>query len=191
MQRPLRIKVDVDGVLRDTFGAMCRLYNKEFGTQLGISDIKDYSVDVSFPEIRKKYRISAVEWFFTSHPRECFGAKPIPGSPEAVKKLREAGHKVLICSHQPTRPGREYTLEFLKAYDIHYDELHFTHEKHFVISDVLIDDSPEFLSLGDDLKIKIDYPFNTSCKTPWNAKNLWEASEIILKDPLKFLSMKL
>jgi len=189
--RPLRIKVDVDGVLRDTFEALCKLYNKEFSESMTVEKITDYDVDVSFPKIRKVLGMSAADWFFKGHPKDCFSARPIRRSPEAIRALREAGHQVLICSHQPTGPGREYTLEFLKAYDIHYDELHFTYQKHFVISDVLIDDSPGFLSLGDDIKICVGYEFNKEVNADYRVKNLWEASQMILKNPEKFMKLNI
>ena len=50
-KRPV-IAVDVDQVLRDNLWIMVDLYNKEFGTHMSTSDIKEFMVDVSFPLVK-------------------------------------------------------------------------------------------------------------------------------------------
>lgn len=155
------IKIDIDGVLRNTFKTMCELYNNEFGTNMQVSDIRDYDVKVSFPEL-KKNGIDAVDYFFNKNAEIVYSAEPCPGAVDAVNRLRAAGHKVHICSHQPLAIGRQVTLKFLSDNDIHYDGLHFTRDKWLVSSDIIIDDCVEFLTHPNEksLPVCISYPFN-------------------------------
>jgi 5'(3')-deoxyribonucleotidase len=111
-------------------------------------------------------KISSTNDFFfknISNARRCFlKAKPFPGVKEAIDSIREKGFRVAICTHQPHRHGRDFTLKFLDINDIHYDELHFSHEKWRIAADYIIDDSPEFLNELKETATKfcIDYPFN-------------------------------
>lgn len=157
------IKLDVDGVIRNTFWMMCDLYNKHFGTSMTVDDIHSYEVNDSFPLIREKLGMDAAKWFFDEHGVDCFFVAPaFKGVSEVVKELRKQGNKIVICTHQPLYSGRKYTLKFLAINDIEYDELHFTQEKWAVLGDVIIDDAPDFLMNAREKcrKICIDYPFN-------------------------------
>ena len=155
------IKIDIDGVLRNTYRLMCELYNRDFGTNMQISDIHDYDVHISFPEL-KKHGIDAVDYFFNKNVEYIYSAEPCAGAVEAIDRLRAAGHKVHICSHQPLAAGRDATMKFLNDNDIHYDGLHFTREKWLIVGDIIIDDCVEFLTHPNEMStpICILYPFN-------------------------------
>ena len=178
----VRVKVDIDGVLRNTFSAMLDLYNKEFGESLELGDIISYDSDVSFPLIKEKLGISGNTWFFKNHPKECFLAPAFPGVADELRGLREAGYQVVICTNQPTEAGRQYTLQFLADNHVPYDELHFTKSKHLVVGDWLIDDAPEFLTApieGQESRIAIDYPFNQGIPADERVTSLAEAIKVI------------
>lgn len=180
--RKMRVKVDIDGVLRNTFSAMIDLYNNEFGESLKVTDIISYDSDVSFPLIREKLGKPGNTWFFKEHPRECFLAPAFPGVSEALRNLRSKGWEIVICTNQPTEAGRRYTLQFLEDNKIPYDELHFTKSKHLVAGDYLIDDAPEFLTAPSqelESRICIDYPFNQGIPSDFRVKSLIEAVEIL------------
>jgi 5'(3')-deoxyribonucleotidase len=178
----MRVKVDIDGVLRNTFSAMIDLYNNEFGESLKVTDIISYDSDVSFPLIREKLGKPGNTWFFKEHPRECFLAPAFPGVSEALSNLRLKGWEIVICTNQPTEAGRRYTLQFLEDNKIPYDELHFTKSKHLVAGDYLIDDAPEFLTAPSqelESRICIDYPFNQGIPSDFRVKSLVEAVKIL------------
>jgi 5'(3')-deoxyribonucleotidase len=178
----MRVKVDIDGVLRNTFSAMIDLYNNEFGESLQVADIISYDADVSFPLIQEKLGKSGNTWFFKEHPRECFLAPAFPGVSEALKGLQAKGWEVVICTNQPTEAGRRYTLQFLEDNKIPYDELHFTKSKHLVSGDYLIDDAPEFLTAPAqelESRICIDYPFNQGIPSDLRVKSLTEAVKFL------------
>lgn len=176
------IKIDIDGVLRNTFRVMCELYNREFGTNMQISDIKDYDVNVSFPELKKR-GIDAVDYFFNKNAEIVYSAEPCPGAVDAINRLRAAGHKVHICSHQPLAIGREVTLKFLTDNDIHYDGLHFTKDKWVVVADIIIDDCPGFLTHPNEISmpICISYPFNEHLRDMVRMPDLATATDNILQ----------
>lgn len=166
------IKIDVDGCIRDTFSEMCKIYTKVTGKDMDVDDIRYYETDESFPLLKqmidegKLGNISSTNDFFfknLSNARRCFlKAKPFPGVKDAIDSIREKGFRVAICTHQPHRHGREFTLKFLDINDIHYDELHFSREKWRIVADYIIDDSPEFLNEPKEkaTKICVDYQFN-------------------------------
>ena len=140
------IKIDIDGVIRDTFTEMCAVYNELFDTNLTVDDIVSYDTAVSFPLIKNKLNIDDSNWwFFDEHGGRVFSAKPILGAIKALRSLMDAGHEVAICSHQPRKIGRLTTIKFLDENNIPYTSLHFTKDKWQVRGDFLIDDNPEFL----------------------------------------------
>ena len=180
------IKIDIDGVIRDTFAAMCNTYNNMFGTKLSSDDICSYDTNISFPLIKEKLGIDGNEFFFDQHIEESFICQPLDGAVDAINRLRAAGHHVAICSHQPKKRGRDLTLKFLEMNDIHYDSLHFTREKWLVKSHIIIDDCPDFLEDVRDTSIRfcVSYPFNHRLEPPaiqYRVNTLKEAADIILE----------
>ena len=164
------IKIDIDGVIRDTFKGMLDVYNREFNEQKTIADITNYDTDVSFPRILADLGIFGNKFFFEKHGREVFSSEPIAGAIEALDCLHEFGHQISICSHQPKAVGRKTTIDFLDSHKIKYDSLHFTRDKWQVYGDVIIDDNPEFLYHNRETAypLGIRYPFNAEIK-----RGLW------------------
>jgi 5'(3')-deoxyribonucleotidase len=184
------VKVDIDGVLRDTFAKMCEIYNNEFGTSMTTEDIHTYDVNVSFPLAKDKYGDSRAYFFDSSNTPVVFGeAKPVKWAAESLRLLRESRFHIAICSHQPTAVSREITLRFLDSYNFKYDSLHFTKNKWIVRSDYIIDDCPDFILHPNETaqKICITYPFNLYIGNPeiWRADNIFEAVQLILKNERK------
>ena len=80
MQKSLEnitVKVDVDGVIRNSFQVMCDLYNDEIlpnvemmgegeVKRMTVDDITDYDVEVSFPEVRHVTGRPAKKFFLSS-----------------------------------------------------------------------------------------------------------------------------
>ena len=61
------IKIDVDGVIRDIFTVMCKIYNEDFKENITVDNIFDYDVDKVFTKIKENWGISATEYFFEIH----------------------------------------------------------------------------------------------------------------------------
>ena len=49
------IKVDVDGVIRNMFDNMCKVYNNCFNEHMTVEDIFDYDVDFVDSDLKTKY----------------------------------------------------------------------------------------------------------------------------------------
>ena len=163
------IKIDVDGVIRDMLGALCKLYY-HFDPYVEREDITHYAVSVSFPEIRRQIGIEAHDYFFKHHSEDVnFNmAVPLNGAKEAIEKLHEFGYKIVIVTKQKSTTSKMSTLDFLRHYRIYYDDICFTGDKWLVESDFMIDDNPEFLNdkrekTNKENRFIIDAPYNKEC----------------------------
>lgn len=175
------IKIDIDGVIRNTFQGMLDVYNREFDDYKKLADITSYDTDKSFPRIQKELGIPGNKFFFELNGKEVFSSEPLPGAIEAINRLHDAGHEISICSHQPKVVGRETTIDFLDGQQVKYDSLHFTQNKWQVYGDVIIDDNPDFLHHAREtaFPIGIRYPFNKDITWGVWRKNLSEAVDWI------------
>lgn len=163
-------KIDIDGVLRDILSTMCEIYNKEFNENLSKDDIINYKVDISFPLIKEKLGYSAVKYFFEDKSKEIFlNSCLINTASYSIKRLREAGHHVIIVSYQCSYQNKIDTLNWLKNNNIEYDDICFTDKKYLIKGDYLIDDNLEFLvdqklyDNGETQCICINAPYNVNC----------------------------
>ena len=184
------IKIDVDGVIRNINEKMCEIYNDLFGENLTVDDMFDYDVEKVFSKIKENMGITSVDCFFDKSARSIFlNSNPYEGVGEAIRKLREAGHKVVIVTWQFSLENKYYTLLFFEKNKIPYDDICFTKDKWMIQGDWLIDDNPEFITDERDKsrKIMIRMPYNKVCKFfCTRANGLQEAVDIIL-DKEKFL----
>lgn len=179
------IKIDVDGVIRNINETMCRMYNQLFNENLTVDDIHFYEVEKVFTKFKEEKGINAAEYFFEISSREVFlESNPYDGVKEAIQKLRDNGHKVVIVTWQHTLMNKINTLFFLETNDIPYDDICFTRDKWMIQGDWLIDDNPEFISDEKDKsrKIMINMPYNKDCKFFCTRTNsLQQAVDIILE----------
>lgn len=179
------IKIDVDGVIRNINETMCKMYNDLFDENLTVEDMFDYDVEKVFNKVKEKLGMTAVDYFFDWSARSIFlNSEPYAGVREAIQKLRDAGHKVVIVTWQFSLQNKYYTLLFFEKNKIPYDDICFTRDKWMIQGDWLIDDNPEFIEDERDKskKILINMPYNKKV-IPFlkRANNLQEAVDIILK----------
>jgi uncharacterized HAD superfamily protein len=80
---------------------MIELYNQKFKTDLTIEDITDYDVSKSFPLFEMRGNMTAKDYFFKVRSLDCFLlSKPYEGVKEAMQKLKDNGHKIVIVTWQ-------------------------------------------------------------------------------------------
>ena len=161
------IKIDVDGVLRDIVSTMCQIYNEEFGTNVKYSNVKEYDVSLSFPLIEEKYSFTASYYFFVLHGKRIFrNSLKYPEVENAIKKLHDLGHRIVIVTNQESVENKIDTLKWLHYNEIYYDDICFTSSKDIVKGDYMIDDYPENLKeiTGNTETILITAPYNKKCK---------------------------
>lgn len=169
------IKIDVDGVIRDTNNSMINLYNDFYPNKImDISDMKDYSVYKSFPD-------NGINWhdfFFKNNAKKIFfESKVLDGAKRAIDMLKSDGHYIIIVTYQIDEINKKYTIDWLKNNHISYDMIAFTNEKQLVYGDILIDDSPHVLNKerSDVLCYCIDYEYNKDL----NSENLRHKSSLL------------
>lgn len=151
--------VDLDGVLRDIFSQMIKLYNNEFGENLKPEDVKDYDVEVSFPKAHAAYG-SSYHYFFEKHADYVFLlSAPMEGAVEAMKRLKKCG-KVAIATIQSTTHNKILALKWLDKWNVPYDEIRFVDFKTDIDCDYFIEDNPKNMEGAGGLKILIDAPYN-------------------------------
>ena len=180
-------KIDIDGVLRNIIYSLCEIYNKEFGTNIKPEEVYRYKVDESFPLVKEKLGISAVEYFFENNGRQIFLMSPkIKNVSEAINKLHKAGHHIIIVTYQRSYENKIDTLDWLKHNSIYYDDICFTDKKYLINADYLIDDNLQFLN--DQEK----YDKNVKCiciKAPYNHNNMYDTYDSLYDFVNHFLKM--
>ena len=179
----MTIKIDVDGVIRDMLGAMCKMYYK-FDPTVVEENITDYDVEKSFPLIKMRTGMSAHDYFFVINSEDTLYKVPtvLNGARYGIEKLREAGHKVVIVTNQFGFNNKLYTLNFLNFYGIPYDDICFTEDKWSIEGDYIIDDNPDFLNDEREKakKIIIDAPYNRKERKYHRFCTLTDAATFIL-----------
>lgn len=151
--------VDLDGVLRDIFSQMIKLYNNEFGENIKPEDVKDYDVETSFPKAHAAYG-SSYQYFFEKHADYVFLlSPPMEGAVEAMKRLNQLG-KVIIATIQPSTHNKILALKWLEHWGIPYDEIRFVDTKAGIVCDYFIEDYPKNMEGSGGMKILIDAPYN-------------------------------
>ena len=176
------IKIDVDGVIRDIFTPMVYVNNMLTGENKVVSDITEYDVAESFSGLGRDNReISDI--LFNKYGYKVFGeAKPYPGAKEAIDLLHDYGHRIVIATWQPILGNKVITLSWLDKYNIYYDDILFTDNKHNLNSDIIIDDNCAFLA--DDksrYRYSIQRPYNKDCEFE-QFPSLFDCAEHIILD---------
>lgn len=173
----MRIKIDIDNVIRDMSGQMVLVYNSVYKNKLKRrftkSDIKDYDVNISFPLCENKAR----KFFFDTNAYAVYmSAKPMKDATNGLMKLREMGHEIILVSYQPTKESKDYTLKWLQKWNIPYDALVFTNkeDKTIVNADYIIDDNPKFLDMDQAKKVCIDWVYNRGKSYDYRVKSINE-----------------
>ena len=173
----MRIKIDIDNVIRDMSGEMVTLYNSVYRNKLTREftkdDIKDYDVNISFPLCKNEAR----KFFFDTFAETVYGAaKPMKDATNGLVKLKEMGHEIILVSYQPTMKSKEYTLGWLRKWNIPYDALVFTNkeDKTIISADYIIDDNPKFLDMDPAKKVCIDWKYNRGRTYDYRVKSINE-----------------
>ena len=168
----MRIGIDCDGVLRDFIPDLIeciKTTHPEHADKILVPKSWDWEDWLPFwsEDETEKY-------VFEDHFEELFGpeANVIPSSLEDWPKLKEwakeNGHELVLVSAQREN-CKELTTQWLQRWGFVFDEMHYTHDKWSVDVDVLIDDSPEKLSIFKKKSISSGVPIVYS--QTWNTKS--------------------
>ena len=168
----MRIGIDCDGVLRDFIPDLINKIKEthpEHAAEIGTPHSWDWTQWLPFwtEDETEKY-------VFEDNYLDFFGPEcpPIKESVEDWKKLKrwaeDNGHELVMVSAQREQT-QEITDLWLEKWGFDFDEKHYTHLKHLVDVDVLIDDSPS--KLGRFKKQSVNNGTPIVFKQTWNTKS--------------------
>ena len=139
----MKIKVDVDGVLRDFIWKLQQVYYNDFPTHT-LRYVDDWDLKKFFPLGEGIY-----DYAFNFKAEEIFvNAPPYRGQIEALRRFidrRGDDFSLIIVSTQPEE-NEEYTRIWLDRNRVPYDELVFTKKKSEAPGRILLDDAYHNLS---------------------------------------------
>lgn len=115
----MRIGVDIDGVVSDSYRAWVKEMNQHFGTN--ILELKNYDMHLDF----------GVSWeemgqYFDDNVARLFDIPdPVAGAKEGIEKLLREGHEVVYVTAR-SLDEEEYTVRWMKKHKIPHEQILFT-----------------------------------------------------------------
>lgn len=146
----MRILVDMDDVLEQLVQGWTAYMHDRYGTTTTAEDVHDWDMTKAFPGLSREQVYGAVDddtlWDYV---------KPMPGAPEALKKLMDDGHEVYIVTATDYRTLCAKMDKVLFRYFpfLEWQQVIITRNKHLIKGDILIDDGPHNMQGGDYRKI--------------------------------------
>lgn len=159
----LKIGLDIDGVVADSFPVFLRELNSHYGKD--VKELKNYDMT----------EIYGVAWeemsqFFHDNMDYLFSApKPIEGAVESINYLLEAGHEVIYVTARAPGAEEKITCKWFDDNNIYRNKAYFTGglSKTFAVKenkiDIFVDDfmtnALEIVALGVPVLL-MDSPYN-------------------------------
>ncbi|KLU59901.1 5' nucleotidase, deoxy (pyrimidine), cytosolic type C protein (NT5C) [Peptococcaceae bacterium CEB3] len=115
----MRIGVDIDGVVSDSYPAWLQELNRHYGKNITV--LEDYEMhlvfDVPWDDMN--------DFFVENVDRLLSMPRPVPGAKEGIERLRREGHEVIFVTAR--RPEEEkVTLKWLEKYEIPHETVLFS-----------------------------------------------------------------
>ena len=159
----LKIGLDIDGVVADSFPVFIRELNRHYGKD--IKELNNYDMT----------EIYGVAWdemsqFFHDNMDYLFSApKPMPGAVDSINYLLEAGHEIIYVTARASGAEEKITCKWFEDNKIYRKKAYFTGgmSKTFAVKenavDIFVDDfltnALEIASLGVPVLL-MDSPYN-------------------------------
>lgn len=115
----MRIGIDIDGVVSDSYPAWLRELNRHYGKNITV--LEDYEMHLVFD----------VPWddmndFFVQNVNQLFSIpKPVPGARAGIQTLLEEGHDIIYITAR-RQNEKELTLKWMDKHQIPYQHVLFT-----------------------------------------------------------------
>lgn len=161
--KPLRLGIDLDGVVANFTKGWMTFYNSQYGTDLKVEDSVAWNdlVDLThFRDIDEFW-----DWSSDLDGKSIFWhLDTFPGAIEALNELTRDGHHIAILTTKPPFAVHD-TLEWLARQQLPTTEIHILEDKWRVDCDVYLDDGPHVLP-----RLATERPDRTVCRyvRPWN-----------------------
>ena len=151
------ILVDADGGLEDLSQKWVLYLNEKYGTTVRYEDLTEWDMTAAFPSLSREqvYEIDVAEEIYSR-------LEPIPGAPEAVRRLLDDGHRIYVVTTTPYQAVKAKLERAIFRYYpfLSWKNIIITADKHLIRGDVLIDDGVHNLLGGDFRKILVTAPYN-------------------------------
>jgi 5'(3')-deoxyribonucleotidase len=159
---PMRLGIDLDGVVADFNGGWTRFYNRQFGTSLTADSVKRWN---QIPDLTHFRHMGEFwRWAAALDGASLFRhLETFPGAVEALEDLA-ADHEIVIVTTKPLFAVDD-TLEWIAEKQLPTTEVHITEEKWEVDCDIFLDDGPHVLP-----GLVAGRPESVVCRyvRPWN-----------------------
>lgn len=154
------ILLDIDNTIADFTGAVCREASKILDRGVHPTEITQWNLRASLEMTPKQ-----IKALYTAIQRKgfCLELEPLPGSVTAVKKLQSLGFVNFVTSPWDSSSHWmwERTQWLRTFFNADPEDVIHTHHKWLVKGDVIIDDRPLNVTLGDrKLRVLIPTPAN-------------------------------
>lgn len=115
----MRIGVDIDGVISDSYPAWLQQLNRHFGKNITV--IEDYEMHLVFDVPHED-----MSDFFVHNMEQVFmQPKPVAGARAGIEELIAAGHEIIYVTAR-TPEEEEITLRWLTKHEIPHEQVLFT-----------------------------------------------------------------
>jgi uncharacterized HAD superfamily protein len=167
---PLRLGIDLDGVVADFNHGWTWRYNRDFPGRLDRELIADDVVEWDAPTLLSHFRDMDEFWTWAetcAEGRSLFhGLDPYPDAIPALDALRAAGHHIVILTTKPEFSIHD-TYDWLARQRVPSTEIHILDDKTKVECDVYLDDANHNLDA-----LLAAHPAATVCRfvRPWNSQ---------------------
>lgn len=118
----MRIGIDIDGVVSDSYPAWLGELNRHYGKNITV--LEDYEMHLVFD-----VPYDDMNHFFVKNVEHLFDIpRPMKGAREGLERILQAGHEVVYVTAR-SQDEEKYTLNWMKKYGIPYEQILFTGEK--------------------------------------------------------------
>lgn len=153
----MTILVDMDDTIEQLIQAWVDGVNREYRYSVNYEDVTQWDVSAAFPGLSREqvYAIPMRRGFWKT-------VRPFPGAADALRRLMDAGHEILIVTATQFESVPEKINGFLFEHFpfLHEDQVIITGKKQRIRGDILIDDGVHNLEGGDYYKILMTAPHN-------------------------------
>jgi len=136
----LRLGIDLDGVVADFTGGWIDLYNKEFSTNIDVSQADTWSAPIGLTH----FATMSEFWVWAKtcgEGRSLFRVlDPYPGALSGLDSLVKAGHDIVVITTKP-RFAVQDTYDWLAENEVPAAEVHIIDDKAAVRCEVYVDDA--------------------------------------------------
>jgi len=160
---PVRLGIDLDGVVANFTQGWMDFYNGQHGTALTFADSQNWQDLLTLTHFNTMTEFWRWAARLAGH-TVFWHLRPFPDAVESLRALADEGHSVVILTSRPAM-GRDDTHDWVKRHRIPAAEVHFLEHKWMVPCQVYLDDAPHLLPdlvrLRDDASV---------CRyvRPWN-----------------------